>query len=370
MKTHDVIIYLLFVCFIFFSCTAKQERPSEIKVKFLSVLSAELPVKDEFSTERLKLAFKQNGFFMNFYHGVNTLYKNDYFIFCDRTDSLIFFDLNSKALLRRPLRPNLYPHRDFLLSVIKGNELVVLHADTKELSIYQIDSSLNIKFSKKYNVGNFLKKSEMINCGAQTTNFDFQFPTLYLNYYKGKSLNYIDKYSVLFFSVLDSNHTRSHAISYPENYHIERVYNSAPLFTLINDTTLAYCFMGSDKIGVFNTISGISTVNDIEHECKFVKFDKSKEQNLAYVQKYSETNEGNKRLLPGSNGEILVFKQLQKSRRSDSTKLQCFIFDQGLLTQKKIDFKYAVCPLLIFAFKKGFLLFSESIEKAYYYEVN
>jgi hypothetical protein len=107
---------------------------------------------------------------------------------------------------------------------------------------------------------------------------------------------------------------------------------------------------------------------DLEHDCKLQGFDESKEQNLAYVRKYVVNGEKNIRLFNVLSKYYVALKRLEKTDLNEKSKYSLFVFDSSFKQVYSETIKHPVFTPAIFDYKNGFVMFNDSLNKAYYYD--
>lgn len=187
------------------------------------------------------------------------------------------------------------------------------------------------------------------------------------------STSYLD-YSSYFELDLTKTSNEVHKLKtlrYPESFLKGKQYNFNTHLLALNDSTLIYTFNSSDSIfKIHYKKDEYILKRKVDGFSGFENFNPQKSRDLAYVRKYLETTEGNFNLLKtADNKHIIIIKHLPKKSINDIDQWGYCILNDNLLMEYKGVFQQSISPLFCFTYKNGFLIFSKSLEKAYYYEI-
>lgn len=360
------IIGLTFLCSVLLiSCVSNERNTRSNGPEFFKSLS----IKDSF-------VFKSN-----FLKGHNINYE-DYeskLIFHENAFWFSFLDNNKRSILLFNLEDP-FVTDSIRLTITdtvkgktrwlwKGRKLYYYKATASFLSEYEIDADSVIKrkefqFHKidfdtyYYDPLSFFKIVEKGN------------PAVLFNY--GSMLDqgssYLDRSSNLI--LLQQNELYVKTGFYPRKFFESKKYYTGTLFDVDSMSHIFFTYELNDSI--FKTdMNGQRIKAGVLHDNpRFIQFKWKKEQDLAYVRKYSHETEMNKRLHVLDSNRILVIKKLAGNNLMEKPVYKYFLFDQNLQKLYADTIRHGVYPNFSYKYKNGFILLSDSLSKAYYYEID
>ncbi len=327
------------------------------------------------SKEEINIGFKPTGR-IDISFGINFIGKDsaERISYLNDEGDLIFYNLkarnNSVISLKKYLGNN-GTHN----GMISGERLFLYVRDSMLLYEFRIDFSKNIiKDEKKYDLswvwdhGKYIDRHQNGN-----TLFNIQ-ENIFIGY---QTMNpktyYLDNSSYFKYELLTGNKSiyKSKTLIYPKSFLRGRHYNYDTHLLALNDSTLVYALNSTDSIYKIHYKNDEYILKGkIDGFSGFEKFNPKKTRDLAYVRKYSETTEGNFNLLKTYNNKhIIIIKHLAKKSINDVDQWGYGILNENLDMEYKGVFQHSISPLFCFQYKNGFLIFSKSLEKAYYYEI-
>ena len=228
----------------------------------------------------------------------------------------------------------------------------------KDSTFSLIDS---LDFSKIQGFKNYYIST---NLGAQS--LSYKYPYILVPYGHNKKKNFIDTWAYLKINLKTKKVEK--VIKYPECYQCSNIYDQNSTTVFNTDGSIICLFDQFDGLNYLSDDGKRDTISQLYHNCSYVAFDKSKEQNLAYVRKYLENGEKNIKLLIVNDIYHIVIKRNYKKELSDKSTYSIFVFDSRLNQIYSENIIHPVFTPAIFEYKKGFLIFNDSLSKAYYYD--
>ncbi len=361
--------FAILIVVLFFSCLRKSDT-TVITKESLTFSESEIRPVRILNTGVIQLEIKKNNINPKFFSGIQFINGSDYFLYLDLKDSLTFINLKNNNVKRTFIGHIVKSMGLFYSSKVEGANFYFINNNTKIFYHYIITKSndeLKLVNLYKLNTSHDFTKFTFGGRGL-STNFIFHYPFLLINYSMQGKMNFIGKTGIVYFNIEDAKLIPFFIVTYPKKYFKERIYTTDLLFDMVNDSCIAYAFASSDEIGVYDLANKVETRTSIKHSCGFLAFDKSKEMNLGYINKYLLLNEVNRKILTDSNQNIYIIKQLAKQNKSDSIVKECYIMNRNLTPIMKFKFNFQLSQRFFFKTSNGFLAFSDSLNKAYCYE--
>jgi hypothetical protein len=355
-----------------FSCHDKPAPNTPVTVKPpIAFATGPAPAGREMDTRFLYQAIMATDWDGAFYMGMAQLYGENYYLYLDKKDSLNFINLNTRQIHRTYIRPILAQLDDLRISLVHGHQLQLMNRHTKTFYQYRINPDFSLALQRKTVLGNEGPLKKLSFMGNWTLPpFACRDSVLFYNYGVRGPKNFIGPSAFVYFTNLNTQRPQpAFAVAHPPHYHTDEVRNADLLFDFANDSCLAFGYEQSDVLGLFNFRRNTVVQTRIDRIAQYQPFDVSKRQNLGYNEKYLQTNENNERLLIDSAGRILLFKQLYRKNKKDPREVDCYLLDGQLTPLRRFRINSAIEPTLIYNYRKGFLAFTDTLTKAYYYEL-
>ncbi len=200
---------------------------------------------------------------------------------------------------------------------------------------------------------------------------DKESPKVIFNYgsLRNERTGYLDKENNLI--VLDPAKKTFQKIGfYPKEFFKKKKYYTGTIFDTDTAGSIYFTYDLNDSIFRIDKQGKILSRGRLHPNSNFIDFDWSKEENLAYVRKYSSNTELNLYLKVISNERVLIIKQLSNKNILQKAKYKYFLLDSNLRIINADTIRRDVYPRLAYEYKKGFILLSDSLNKAFYYEIN
>jgi hypothetical protein len=156
---------------------------------------------------------------------------------------------------------------------------------------------------------------------------------------------------------------------YPDNFFKSKKYLTGSVFDVDKAGNLYYTYELNDSIFKSDMYGNILTRNALHKNPSFSKFNWSKEKDLAYVRKYSSETEINTSIRVLQNKYVFVLKKLPGKTVLEKPKYKYFLYDNNLRIKYADTLRHGCYAKFISDYKNGFLLLSDSLNKAYYYEI-
>lgn len=353
--------FYFFVCLLAIGC---QQQYRTLVPETVNFKEDSLFTQKQVSCTKLPGLFRENK--CNYFLGLDILEKGDsaYIVFKGKNGFLSFADI--KNLNDTPVKA-CYSFLGSNFFELSGNYLADFNRNQNLFKIYRITDSLtpvlcdSIVFDKR-------PKRTANHPEAQylSTNFKYYNGRLIVNYRCRKGKNFIDNNALCFIR----GGSREFCGKYPVKYFgNERIQTTNALFTPISDSNIVMGFSGSDEITLFRTNNEEIRRVKLSNDTGFIKFDKSKEKNLAYIDRVVQTDEKNVNLFIDAKNNLLLFKLLRKKEKNDPNKVVCFVMDNQLNPKFKFQLVREVFPYAIFRYKNGFVAFSNKFDSYDYYEI-
>lgn len=303
------------------------------------------------------------------------LFRKDgtyFFAFLSKSGKLTQFDFDSNKVKKSIDVSNTLSVKDFYsalfindtlyfinTSFIKGSENFYRKYILKDDGSVNLQDSLNI--SGELNCKNCDVYSKPLGQGMA-----YQYPYLILRYGNSKTKNFID--SKVFLKINLEQKSIQRIVDYPDCYRCSFIYDRDVSVIFNNNGLIISLFNQYDKLFLFEPGANKSKSFSFGHDCKLRTFDESKEMNLAYVRKYLENGERNITLLNISNKYYVALKRLAKNSLAEKSSYSLFVFDSSFKQVYSEVIQHPVFTPGIFNYKNGFLMFNDSLSKAYYYD--
>lgn len=312
---------------------------------------------------------KHNGKSVRFYCGITSLYGKEYLVYLDKKDSLCFIQIEDKFIRKIYIAPILKKLDGYYISGISNNQLSLLNNENKTFYQYTIGQDLALTLTREISLNKSGKLTGIDFCTIpDASRFVVKDSLLFINYSSNMIKKNINRSVFIYFNLNEPVLQPRLIIDYPANYERERIYAPESLFAIPNDSSLLFGYAQSDVLGIFNIRHNTVIQTSINRKTGYIPFDETKEKNLGYVSKYLQTNETNYKLFSDSSAQrMYLFKRLARAQKTDTTVMECYIFDTQLNPVYYFKLNQEVCPSYIYKYQKGFLAFTKDFTKAYYY---
>ena len=373
MDTKKIFLLLL-ISPVFFKCGSSEFKKSykEIIIKPVSGKSISQKPTDSIDTRFIERTVKKNGTLFYFFSGIAKINNKDYFVYCDKYDSLTCVSIGDSSSIRKinihQIKTTAGP---FYSSTIINNQLLLLGYENNKLWIYNINEDWTISLFRDYDFSQKISNNSIFfTINPSSTNLYYDKPFLFINYGKKNPKNKFAENAIIIFNLEDTVLKPQFVLEYPPEYRHQRIRDAELLFKATKDSLLYYSYLFSDEVGKINYKNKTSYKTFINHSCNFTVFNESQDKNLGYIAKFSLTSETNAKLLIDSSENIIIIKRVKKERSADPSVYECHVFDKNLNYKYFFKFPHSIYPRYVFEYKKGFLAFNSSLNKAYYYEIN
>lgn len=360
MKVKYILLYFFNgLAIIFFSCSDKNYTTlNPILIKFTE---QKVSPNKVFKVDSLMGCWKNEK--INIKNGVE-IYNNDtssFLVFKNGSNFLAFYLLSQEFnLIKKDFHSNNY-------FKIFNNKMIEYESKSELFRIFEIRENFEPVLIDSINWLNYSNlKSATPASSVFSTNYIYVNNGLLVRFTSTRNrINYIDDNPLKFIK----NNIGIQVGKYPEKYFKKNVYNVNAFFDVINDSIAAISFGMSDEVSKFNYLNNneIKRIK-ISNDSGFLEFDVKKEKNLAYIDKFLATTEKNINLFH-TNNRIVLFKQLGKKSKTDSTTVKCFIMDEKLDPIYSFTLPTTLNSPLIFKFNKGFIVYNRSTKSFDYYEI-
>jgi hypothetical protein len=307
---------------------------------------------------------RDNKFNYNLGAGLLEVGNNGYLIFKGKNYFLSFLNINNFNDTTKEVYKSFYSSNYFRLT---DSFLVDFNRRSNTFYIYKIEPMLSLKLIDSLIFDDVDKKRvKHPRTEHLSTNFLYNNNKLIVNYSLRKGNNFIDDFALC--AVEDGK--KKFIGKYPEKYLGKtRIRNTNTLFAPVNDSLIVMGFTESDELTVFNYDNTEINRIKLSNDTSFIQLDKSKEKNLAYIDKLIQTNEKNVNLFQDKKGNLLFFKLERKPHKDSPNSMICFVMDANLKPKFKFKLNGEVFPYFIFKYENGFIVFSKKIDGYDYYEI-
>lgn len=320
---------------------------------------------DTLTTRACREWIKKKGYNDYFGFHLYTSGVKNYFLFLSTDDSLVVLDLDSDRhvktvdftpISQKTVLFNGLFHRDTLHIVDAGRKQYRSYAISSNWEFSGIDS---IDLLQLTGLRHFELPLNLRGHGLA-----YAAPFLAIQYLNTGKKNYLDGSSYLEINTRDKSFQKTG--KYPDCFHCTYIYDyesssvyagNGALLTVYNQYDHIYLNQkGEDQAGF-----------PLQHDCKFRPFDAHKEQDLSYIRKYGVNGERNLKIIEAGDQHYIVLKHNNKDRLSDSSRFSWFVFDNRFKQLYGADVQESIFFPAFFSYKNGFLVFSDSLNKAFYY---
>lgn len=299
--------------------------------------------------------------------GFHLIAKNeDYFLtYISQDYHLILLDLfNENRTFSIESGELIKPNRVHVM-FLSNDTIHLLNIKDKEYYQLQIIENRSLKKIYSFDFSDKIKKNHffMVNPGDET--IEFRHPYLLIPYGNTSEKNYLDKKAYLRFNVI--NQTIEDIIDFPECYYECDIYDKDSRVEFDKDGDILCVFNKYPYVYKYTITDKNHAEFEISNEYQFVRFDKHKEKNLAYIRNYLLTDEKNVALLIDKKGNSLVIKRNKKVSLKDPYTWSFYLFDDNFKKVHTTTNVQSIHPLATFPYRDGYLIFNDSMNKASYY---
>ncbi len=304
--------------------------------------------------------------------GVHQALLNDtsFIIYAVRPYGLMLTNLSTwkQRVVSFPDSP--FKHSDYEVT-LNDSLIYILDITSRRLNTYLLSPERITRISQRNIAG--LMRGKNFNQYQQPT-FEVAEPYIYVRYRTTEPKNNFLAATACIvgrdngsgeFTVVDS------ILHHPKRYRNGKSYYTDSYIKSVDDSLLLYGFSFFDSIYLYNRNSKqfmkkgvLSNVSD------FLDYDQSKNMDLAYVRMYSVTNSNNFKFVYNKNTKnILVLRGMKTEKITDTKKIEYFCLNGNLQVMRDSILTHPIHPEFCFAYKQGFLLFTNTLENAYYYRL-
>lgn len=319
--------------------------------------------------DSLSSLIRKEGYSPLFGFHLNTSGDSTWFTFLSKKDSIVRFEIEHNYKRSNINFNPIISSNEYYTSLIRGDTIHILNQKRNVYYQYRITISNEKKLIDSFDFGkNKMFKNCNVNLLVGKPGLTFKWPYVWFQYGHLRKKYYIDKKAYFKINLLDR--TLKKVIDYPKCYYC--CYQYLPTSSLIisdnNETVCVFDYY--DKLFVSNETKQMEKIINIEHKCKMVAYDKTKERNLAYTKKFLENEEVNIGLFKLYNNQVILLKRNSKQKILDLPKYSIYLFDENYnqVFSEEINENLGDFPK-VFEYKKGILLFNESLNTANYYEL-
>lgn len=258
----------------------------------------------------------------------------------------------------------------FYSAKIINDRLYFLDIDHKSLFLFQISTKRIPCLDTLYHFDSILNWNKYyIRCQARNV-FEVKGSQLFLAYGIFNAPSCIDSTAYL---EIDLSRSKEHLLvkkvfAYPAEYNRNYHYKT--------DTWLRFNEKNDKFVGfannntIYRSSPGEIGYNKtcFERQSTSRAFDWNKINNLSYIRWFVLTDESNENVVVLNNNTLLLIKRLQKTTLDDENNFEYYILDQDLHTISHNSFQNGIHPWFCYAYKNGFLVAGDKLNKAYYYE--
>ncbi len=275
-------------------------------------------------------------------------------------DTLEVFTFNTSSFLKNRKRIIFLFQKDTLhfidMSSLEYHQFKVENNSLKNISTHNFTSDL-----EKNNF--FIFRNTL-----SSSKFTFSYPFLIIPYGTTNlkiSPSYMDSTAFLSYNLLSKKIEK--IIKIPCVYKNNFLYTTDKMLVQLNNVIYT-AFSESDIISSFDLVKKNEQSVLISHKCNFQTFNLKKEQDLAYVRKFTNTNELNTNLLVDKKENIILLKHSFKKRFSDTSGFQIFCYDKKLNQTFQDTIRHSVFTYGVFPYKAGFAIVDAGLKNFYFYE--
>lgn len=364
--------YFLALCFVYAlaescgrpvcSCYNQEDKP--VPVGETNAMRYE-PVVSDVSAIRGQILLKGADAMFGFH--ITTVRDSGLLFFRSKDDSLCLVSLLPPYSAKRlPLHPR--------MRRAAGYNVLIQHDSLHFVSLFEKKYFL-FRFTAGFDALTVLDSVDL--AGSLTNGYlctkpegqamAFSFPYVYMPWGLNNTHNYTGPRAFLRVSLLTKK--AEQAGEYPACYRCSDVYDIHCSLRQKRDGSLVYLFNAYD--GLFSLSDGNSRQESfIRHACRFEDFDKSREQNLAYIRKRESNGERNVALLNIADRYMVAVKREYRESLKDSARYTLYIFDSAWQQKAAWHLSHPVFIPCIFEYGKGFVAFNDSMNKMYYYDLS
>lgn len=275
-------------------------------------------------------------------------------------DTVEVFTINTSSFLK---------NRKRIIFLFQKDTLHFIDMSALEYHQFKFEND-SLKKIIEHNFTSDLEKNDFFiyRNTLSSSKFIFSYPHLILPYGSTTpkiSPSYMDSTAFLSYNLLSKKVEK--IIKIPCVYKNNFLYTTDKMVVQLNNVIYA-TFSESDIISSFDIIKKKEQSFLISHNCNFQTFNLKKEQDLAYIRKFTNTNELNTNLLVDKKENIILLKHSYKERFSDTSSFQIFCYDKKLNQTFQDTIRHSVFTYGVFAFKAGFVIVDAVLKNFYYYE--
>jgi len=320
----------------------------------------------EFSTPHIASFVKQHR--PNYFYGFELLRKanEDYFAYITEDGSLAITSIQKHGQEKLiSLKAYLRAKRYSPLVQIINDTLAIVNRDEKKFSYFKITDSFDLELKGTTALGTPEQWKGLEFTGyAFNNSFSFQYPLLLVPYIKvGKTVE-LDTYSHMLFNISSGASTK--LIRVPARFKQCSIRDNSCSSQIKNNEVLCL-FTQNDSLYRYSTDNTVLSQGVIQHHCQFQEFDRSKNGNLAYIRKYTATNESNIQLLIDDNKNFFVIKKNKTDSLKSPMTYSLFVFDSNFKQVYSNKIEQSLHYMAAFDAANGFLIFNDSLTKVYNY---
>jgi hypothetical protein len=245
-----------------------------------------------------------------------------------------------------------------------SDTLAVLDREKQVFSYYTLTDSITLQLQESFDLRKYQLSKDIYFMFNFSEPFQFRYPQLLIPYGHLKKPGYIDSTSLLLLDLL-SNSARKIA-KFPRYFKgcNMRDYNSSTVLT----NNAIYCIFNKyDSVYQYSLSNDLLAAGKINHHCELRSFDKSKEQDLAYIRKFSILEESNQQLLADSSNNLYIIKKYRSDSLKSPMRFGFYVFDTHFNQVYSSDLPAGVTATVAFNYGNGFMVFNDSLTKAYTY---
>lgn len=301
--------------------------------------------------------------------GFHLVKKQDraYFAFITNDAKLELLDLTDTSAHHSINIGHLLGGEKFASLYISNDTVCILRPAARTISISKVKDDFTLSKTTTYPL-NLSHESAgfyfMSNPGFR--NLTLLYPYVIFPYGNSRKKNNIEPTAYISYNLQTNDYRK--IISYPECYQNCAVPGTQSMLA-VNHHSIVCIFRNHESVNSYDLKGALVKHSAITHACRFEEFDKSKETDLSYVRKYQLLSENNTQVLTDSRGHLLILKRLKGDSMDQAASYETFILNDQLEQTGTVKIQHSIYPYASFEYGKGFLIFGERLENAYYYVV-
>src|SRR5215831_7608888 len=292
------------------------------------------------------------------------------FIFLDYEMNINFYNPSLNTFRKSDMSPHLKNLKLFSARLI-NNLLYLLDCDHKTFSVFNVGDSNRPTPLHVWDLNNILNWNQYYLRFQYRNLFEIRDSLLYLSYGRyNTDACCLDTTAWLMLNLADERHNFSvkKIFPYPSEFLKGEHYNLNTWICFPGNNMLCAGFHACNRLYRCMPGQTVFFVSEFERHSWYRKFEREKLNNLGYIRWHTFTDESNENAIILNNGTLLIIKRLRREEIKDISKYEYYLLDSTFSLLSHNTFQQAIHPGFCYAWKKGFLVLTENLDKAFYYE--